>query len=61
MNLTLIKTFTSIVLMIVFMIMSFVVKDVIVENLLTALSLISAVFALKSSSTNQNLDEIFNY
>ena len=51
MNLTLIKTFTSIVLMIVFIIMSFVVKDVIVENLLIALSLISAVFALKSSST----------
>ena len=51
MNLTLIKTFTSIVLMIVFIIMSFVVKDVIVENLLIALSFISAVFALKSSST----------
>ena len=51
MNLTLIKTFTSIVLMIVFIIMSFVVKDVIVENLLTALSFLSAVFALKSSST----------
>ena len=54
MNLTLIKTFTSIVLMIVFMIMSFVVKDVIVENLLTALSFISAVFALKSSSKTVN-------
>jgi len=52
MNLTLIKTFTSIVLMIVFMIMSFVVKDVIFENLLTALSFMSAVFALKLSSTH---------
>ena len=50
MNLTFIKNKASIVLMIVFMIMSFVVKDIIVENLLTALSFFLAVIAIKSSS-----------
>jgi hypothetical protein len=57
MNQTSIKSISSIVLMIVFMIISFIVKDVIYENLLTALSFISAVFAFKSSSkTSKSFD-----
>jgi hypothetical protein len=42
---TSIKSISSIVLMIAFMIMSFIVKDIIYENLLTALSFVSAVTA----------------
>jgi len=41
--------------MIAFMIMSFIVKDIIYENLLTALSFVSAVTALKSSTKTAKL------
>jgi len=52
---TSIKSISSIVLMIAFMIMSFIVKDIIYENLLTALSFVSAVTALKSSTKTAKL------
>lgn len=50
MNLPFIKTIISMVLMIVFFFISFWVEDIIAENLFIAMSFISAVFALKSSS-----------